>query len=83
MIEARYITLCCVCLGQRLCVSRLDTPVKTVLDGFVSVSVDKDLLTDEFRKELNPMSIKIKSIKNMPDEPVTYRRLREKLVDVM
>lgn len=65
-------------VGQRMCVARLETPVKGVLDGFVSVSVDKDLLTDELKKELNPMSIKIKSIKNMPDEPVSYIALREK-----
>ncbi|XP_067938136.1 uncharacterized protein FLJ43738-like [Watersipora subatra] len=61
-----------------MCISRLDTPVRSVLDAFVSVSIDKDLLTPELTRELNPLSIKIKSVKNLPDEPVSYETLRKK-----
>lgn len=58
--------------------ARLETPVKSVLDGFISVSIDKDLLTDEQRKELNPMSIKIKSLKNLPQDPMSYSELKQR-----
>lgn len=61
-----------------MCIGRLETPVKSVLDAFVSVSIDKDLLTPELTKELNPMSINIKSVKNLPDAPVSYEELKEK-----
>ena len=66
--------------GQRMCISRLTHPVKSVLDAFVSISVDRDLLTPQFTKELNPMSIKIKSVKNLPNEPVEFQQLRERSV---
>lgn len=59
-----------------MCIGRLETPVKSVLDAFVSVSIDKDLLTPELARELNPMSINIKSVKNLPDEPVGFAELR-------
>ena len=61
-----------------MCVGRLETPVKSVLDAFVSVSIDKELLTPEFTRELNPMSINIKSVKSLPDEPVNYEVLRSR-----
>lgn len=61
-----------------MCIARLTHPVKSVLDAFVSVSVDRELLTPQFTKELNPMSIKIKSVKHLPDEPVGYEQLKEK-----
>ena len=63
-----------------MCVGRLETPVKSVLDAFVSVSIDKELLTPEFTRELNPMSINIKSVKSLPDEPVSYEVLRNRWV---
>lgn len=64
--------------GQRMCIGRLSTPVKSVLDAFVSISVDRELLTPQFTKELNPMSIKIKSVKNLPSQPVDYKQLRDR-----
>ncbi|KAF6032794.1 KIAA1257 [Bugula neritina] len=54
------------------------TPVNSVLDAFVSVSIDRDLLTPSLTKELNPMSINIKSVKNLPDDPIDYQELRTK-----
>jgi len=66
------------CLGQRMCIKRLGTPVNSVLDAFVSVSIDRDLLTPSLTKELNPMSINIKSVKNLPDDPIDYQELRTK-----
>lgn len=61
-----------------MCIGRLETPVKSVLDAFVSVSIDKDLLTPEFTKELNPMAIRVKSVKHLPDEPVGFDELKER-----
>ena len=72
--------MCCLFTGQRMCISRLTHPVKSVLDAFVSISVDRDLLTPQFTRELNPMSIKIKSVKNLPNEPVEFQQLRERFV---
>ena len=55
---------------------RLEKPADTVPDMFVSVSVNKPIMSDEQKKTLNPLVIKVHSATNMPHTPLSYDELR-------
>ena len=58
--------------------NRLDSPAEDVNDMFVTISLDDDLLNEQQREALNPMSIKIESTSAMPNTPMTYSELRKR-----
>ena len=65
-------------LGLRSVTNRLDYPVEDVSDMFVTISLDDDLLNEQQREALNPMSIKIESTTSMPSMPLSFNELRKK-----
>ena len=66
--------------GLRSVTNRLDHPVEDVSDMFVTISLDDDLLNEQQREALNPMSIKIESTTSMPATPLSFNELRKKWV---
>ena len=44
----------------------------------VTISLDKPLLSDEQKKDLNPMVIKLCSVNDLPNKPLSYKELDEK-----
>ena len=58
--------------------NRLEKPVPGIEDMFVSVQLSGPLLSEEQKKELNPMIIKIHSVTNMPETPLSHDQLKEK-----
>ncbi|XP_075256484.1 uncharacterized protein LOC142348835 isoform X2 [Convolutriloba macropyga] len=64
--------------GLRSVTNRLDSGMDDVSDMFVTISVDEDLLNEQQRQALNPMSIKIESTSSMPYTPLNYSQLRKR-----
>lgn len=64
--------------GTKSITERLGSKVNGIEDLMVTVSVDKPLLSDEQTKELNPMVIKLCSVSDLPDKPLSYKELNEK-----
>ena len=66
--------------GVSLISGRLESPIGTVEDLVITLSVDQPLLSELQRKALNPLIIRILSANNMPSKPVSYNHLRKRLV---
>ena len=66
--------------GFRSVTNRLDFPVEDVSDMFVTISLDDDLLNEQQREALNPMSIKIESTTGMPSTPLSQTELRKRFI---
>ena len=64
--------------GCSFIVSRLESTVPAVEDFLVSVNVQNSLMSDQQLSDLNPISIKLEKICEMPDDPISYTELREK-----
>lgn len=62
--------------GMKSCTTRLDKPSGHVRDLFLTLSVDKNLLSESQRKDLNPMVIQVNSACNMPSVPLSHDQLR-------
>ena len=59
---------------------RLAKPIPSIKDMFVTVSLSGSLMSDELRRKLNPLVIKVHAATNMPDTPLSYADLRLKWV---
>ena len=70
--------LCLLFAGTKSITERLGCKVNGIEDLMVTVSLDKPLLSDEQRKDLNPMVIKLCSVNNLPNKPLSYDELNEK-----
>ncbi|XP_053378149.1 uncharacterized protein LOC123529262 isoform X2 [Mercenaria mercenaria] len=64
--------------GVQTITNRLDTPVLGLEDMFVTLQLNKPLLNQKQKQELNPMIIKIHSITNMPSSPMTHEQLKDR-----
>jgi hypothetical protein len=53
---------------------RLLDPFGSICDAFATISLDGPLLPDELEKELNPLVVKTKAVKDLPNTPHTYER---------
>lgn len=60
--------------------NRLENPVPGLEDMFVTLNLNKPLLNEKQKAELNPMIIKIHSATNMPDTPMSYDQLKDRWV---
>jgi hypothetical protein len=54
---------------------RLPSPVESVGDGFVSISLSEPLLSAVQIEKLNPLVINVHSATKMPDTPVPFTDL--------
>ena len=64
--------------GLNSVTSRLGGPVSGIEDIMVTVSLDKPLLSEEQNKDLNPMVMKLCSVSDLPNKPLSYSELQEK-----
>ena len=58
--------------------TRLDKPIQTVEDCFVTITLETKLMSDRQLTALNPMMIKIEKIIDLPLKPLSYKELTEK-----
>lgn len=58
--------------------NRLKTPVPGIEDMFIQLKLDAPLMSEEQRKELNPMIFTIKRASNLPNTPMSYDELNDK-----
>ena len=68
--------------GTKSITERLGNKVNGLEDLMVTVSLDKPLLSNEQKKDLNPMVIKMCSVNDLPNKPLSYKDLSEKCVPV-
>ena len=61
--------------GTRFVSSRLQSPVGTVEDLVITLSLDSPLLSRPQKKVLNPLVISVGSASNMPSKPLSYDEL--------
>jgi hypothetical protein len=66
--------------GVETITNRLDTPVPGLEDMFVTLQLNKPLLNEKQKQELNPMIINIHSVTNMPASPMTHEQLKDRSV---
>ena len=64
--------------GTKSITERLGNKVNGLEDLMVTVSLDKPLLSKEQKKDLNPMVIKMCSVNDLPNKPLSYKDLSEK-----
>jgi hypothetical protein len=63
--------------GCSYAASRLDESVSTIHDCLLVIDPEASILSESQLVQLNPLTIKIKKLTNMPDEPHSYETLRE------
>lgn len=64
--------------GLKSTITRVEQPAGHVRDLFLSVNLDKTLLNEVQRKDLNPMVIQVSSACNMPSVPLSFEKLKAK-----
>ena len=64
--------------GTKSITEKLGNKVNGIEDLMVTISLDKPLLSDEQQKDLNPMVIKLCSVNDLPNKPLSYKELDEK-----
>ena len=71
---------CCLCAvpGMKSVTGRLQNAVSGVEDLFITVALDQPLLSEEQKRELNPMIITVKSVTDMPNSPMSFEELSSK-----
>ena len=70
-----YLVFICVA-GMQTITERLEKPSDTIPDMFLSVSLNKPLMSEDQKKSLNPLVVKVHSATNMPQTPILYDDLR-------
>nr|XP_060615873.1 uncharacterized protein CFAP92 [Anolis sagrei ordinatus] len=68
--------------GECYVASQLREKSFKIFDAYISFSVDKALLTEKQKRELNPLIIKIKSARGLPATPVPIEVLQKSCVPV-
>lgn len=63
--------------GNNYFMERLDQPIDSLDDCLVSIDVENALMSEQQLYDLNPLTIKIQKITNMPDKPLSYEQLRD------
>lgn len=62
--------------GYNYLIERLDDPIDSLDDCLVSIDVGNTLMSEQQLYDLNPLTIKIEKITNMPDKPLSYDELK-------
>ena len=57
---------------------RLNKPIQTIEDCFVTITLDTKLMSERQLEALNPMMIKIDKIIDLPEKPLSYEELKER-----
>ena len=56
--------------GMKVVAARLEDRNGSVVDGFATISTDVKLLPPRMERILNPMCIKVRSVKDLPNNPI-------------
>lgn len=64
--------------GSKTVTARLESPSQRVEDCFITINLENNLMSDQQMELLNPFTIKIEKINDLPDKPVSFRELSEK-----
>jgi hypothetical protein len=64
--------------GKMMVTTRLEKPVPSVDDVFLTVSISEPLLSDEQLEKLNPLIITVQSATNMPSTPLGFEELGQR-----
>lgn len=62
--------------------ARLVDPITTVDDCIISINLENSLMSEEQLYQLNPLTIKIEKVTNMPDKPIPMSDLKEHCLPV-
>lgn len=63
--------------GYNYLMERLDEPIDSLDDCLVSIDVENTLMSEQQLYDLNPLTIKIEKVTNMPDKPLGYTELKD------
>lgn len=64
--------------GLKSVTNRLDKPVPGIEDVFITVAADGPLMSEELHKELNPLVIKVASVSDLPNTPLSLEELNRR-----
>jgi hypothetical protein len=64
--------------GYKTVTMRLDNACSSIDDVFLTINVENTLMSDAQLELLNPFTIKIEKITDMPSEPIPFELLRER-----
>ncbi|XP_064632936.1 uncharacterized protein LOC135491169 isoform X2 [Lineus longissimus] len=64
--------------GKMMMTTRLEKPVPSVDDVFLTVLINEPLLSEEQTRKLNPLIITVNCGKNMPAKPLGYEELSQR-----
>jgi hypothetical protein len=64
--------------GCNYYMSRLEQPMLTLDDCLVNISLENSLMSEQQLYDLNPLTIKIEKLSDMPDKPLDLDTLRDK-----
>ena len=64
--------------GDHYLMTRLEETLPTIDDCFLNITLENSLMSEQQLYDLNPMTIKIEKVSNMPDKPISFKSLKEK-----
>ena len=68
--------------GESYLGGRIEEPTSTIDDCIISINLENSLMSDAQLYDLNPLTIKIDKLSNMPDKPVGFSDLRQHCLPV-
>lgn len=68
--------------GRRYLVERLNEPMTTLDDCLVSINLENNLMSEQQLYELNPITIFLEKISELPNKPIEFQTLREMCTNV-
>jgi len=67
----------CLFAGEKQISTRLEESTNPLCDVYINLSLDKKLLPKALEKKLNPLVLTIKSVKDLPNTPISYESLKQ------
>jgi hypothetical protein len=64
--------------GYSYLASRLTGPTATIDDCIIAINLENNLMSEQQLIDLNPLSITIQKITDMPNQPINFNELKEK-----
>lgn len=68
--------------GESYLGARISEPISTVEDCIISINLENSLMSENQLYDLNPLTIKIEKLTNMPQKPVNFPELKERCFPV-
>ena len=68
--------------GESYLGARIVEPVSTIEDCIICVNLENSLMSDNQLYDLNPLTIKVEKLTNMPKKPISYAELKETCMPV-